>query len=234
MKAVNLGIICVLLTVWGCKLDDGDQQGLSIFSQHFDFNEGLHDWTPGFAEYPVNAADSSAFELRSEYAEPIESKLSKRSLMLSGNNVNRDLFMYIKRKVGGLRPNTDYTITFKVELTSDLQAVKSTGDGSVFLKAGAVHSEPKSVIEGGRYIMNIDKGDQENSGEDMITLGDLFEDGTGTAYSLITRSNTMANSRYVARTNSNGELWLIIGADSSVEGTTKIFFTRIKVLLSVS
>lgn len=216
----------------GCDLGDGGDSDLLIFTNDYDFDQGQQEWSAGFADYPSDPKDSSVFELKFAYRAPIESKLSKGSVMLSGNNMNQDLFMYIKRKVVGLQPNTDYTLTFNVELASE--SVLSVAGGSVFLKAGATHSEPKSVIEGGSYIMNIDKGDEGLSGEDMIILGDLFVDGIGTAYSLVTRSNTMANTRYIARTNSAGELWLIVGTDSSIAGTTKIFYTHIRVLFSAS
>jgi hypothetical protein len=154
--------------------------------------------------------------------------------MLSGKNVNKDLFMYIKKKVDGLKPDTDYTLTFSVELASDLNAATPVAGGAVYLKAGATHSEPKSVIEVGQYVMNIDKGNQDSGGEHMVLLGDILAENASTAYSLITRNNTMSNSRYVAKTNSNGELWLIIGTDSSLEGTTKVFYTRVKVVFSAS
>lgn len=218
----------------GCSLDKDDHPGLSLVSADFDFHEGQQEWTAGFADYPANREDSAAFELRFAYTEPIESKLARRSVMLSAKNVNKDLFMYVKRKVSNLRPDTEYTLTFNVELASDFQSALSTEGGSVLLKAGAMRSEPRSVIEGGRYVMNIDKGNQDSAGEDMIMLGDVFTDGLGAAYSLITRSSTMTNSRYVARTNANGELWLIVGTDSSIGGRTKIFYTRIKVVFSAS
>ncbi len=220
-----------MMTIFAGCADEGNPSEWSIVTIDDDFNEGNPGWVAGFADFPANSKDSAAFELRFEYTQ-VESKLSKRSMMLSGKNLNQDLFMYIKRKVGNLKPNTDYTITFNVELTSDLQLLEFSKGGSVFLKAGATHSEPKGMIEGDRYVMNIDKGDQAGSGEDMVTLGNILEDGTGTAYALINRSNTMANSRYTARTNSNGELWFIIGTDSDVSGTTKVFYTRIKVILS--
>ena len=44
----------------------------------------------------------------------------------------------------------------------------------------------------------------------------------------------MANNRYVAKTNSDGELWLIVGTDATVEGTAKVFYTRITVVFSAS
>lgn len=234
MKLCRLVLFIAFFSLLGCSLDGDDAPELSLVSADFDFNDGIQGWTAGFADYPANSDDSAAFELKFKYTEGVNSKLGRRSLMLSGKNINRDLFMYIKRKVENLQPNTDYTITFNVELASDLQSVQISSGGSVFLKAGATSREPKSVIDDGKYVLNIDKGDEDFAGEDMVTLGDLFANATGSNYTLITRSNTISQTRYVARTNANGELWLIIGADSTVEGTTKIFFTRIKVLLSVS
>lgn len=216
----------------GCK--DKDDAALLIFTQDFDFNESDHSWQGGFADFPANPEDSSQFELKHAYTDPVDSKLTKRSVMLSGKNINRDLFMYLKKKIDNLQPNTDYTITFNVELASDLNEVSNLSGGAVYLKAGASDTEPKSVIEGGNYIMNIDKGNGGVSGEDMIILGDLFEGSNNTGYALINRNNTMANSRYVARTDVNGELWLIIGTDASSEGTTKVFYTRVKVVFSAS
>ena len=228
-------MVFIFLAIFSsCGLEENDEAALSIFTEDFDFNQGDHDWSPGFADYPAASEDSIAFELKYAYTEPIDSKLTKRSVMLSGKNLNRDLFMYIKRKIDNLRPNTDYTITFTVELASDLNSALPASGGAVYLKAGASHLEPKSVIEAGNYTMNIDKGNGDTEGEDMIVLGDLFTATNNTTYALITRNNTMANSRYVARTNSNGELWLIIGTDSSCEGTTKVFYTRINVVFSAS
>jgi hypothetical protein len=218
----------------GCSLDGSDQAPMLIFSTNFDFNESDHGWKPGFADYPAGPDDSTLFELRYAYTDQVpESILTKRSVMLSGKNLNKDLFMYMKKKVTGLKADTDYTITFTIELASDLNATVS-GTGSVYLKAGATHIEPKSVIEGGNYILNIDKGDEGTAGRDVIMMGDITAPSNSTGYSLITRNNTMANSRYVAKTNSNGELWLIVGTDSNLEGTTALFYTRVNVVFSVS
>ena len=227
-------LIAFAACFWGCSLDGEDHADLLIFTGDYDFNEAQHNWEAGFADYPANAQDSSQFELKYAYTDPIDSKLAKRSLMLSGKNVNKDLFMYLKKKVDGLKPDTYYTLTISVELASDLNDVLQASGGSVFLKAGASNSEPKSVVEAGKYIMNIDKGNQESAGADMVLLGDILAENSNTAYSLITRTNTMSNSRYVVKTNSQGELWLIVGTDSSLGGTTKVFYTRVKVVFSAS
>lgn len=235
MRLSKIGSLFIWFAIFSsCGLEDDKEAALRIFTRDFDFNVSEHEWKAGFADYPAHPADSTLFELKHAYTEPIESKLTKRSVMLSGKNVNRDLFMFLKKKIENLRPNTDYTLTFTVELASDLNETLPFSGGAVYLKAGASHAEPKSLIEAGNHIMNIDKGNGESAGEDMILLGDLFTASANTGYALITRNNAMANSRYVARTNSNGELWLIIGTDASSEGTTKVFYTRISVVFSAS
>lgn len=226
-------ILCLPLFS-GCNFEESDSPQLLLFTKDFDFNEGIHGWTAGFADFPASPEDSTEFELRAGYSDPLDSKLTKRSLMLSGNNHNNDLFMYVKKKIDGLEPNRDYTLTFGVELASDLNASVSTMGGALYLKVGASNIEPKSVIDAGQYVMNIDKGDQSMVGEDMISLGDIYADSNGASYALVSRNNTMSNSRYVAKTNSNGELWLIIGTDSSLGGVTTLYYTRINVVFSAS
>jgi hypothetical protein len=232
MKPCRCAFFLVFLIIFsGCDLNDEPE--LQIFTKDFDFNVEEYEWAAGFADYPADSTDSVEFELRYAYTEPVVSKLTKRSIMLSGNNVNRDLFMYIKKRIDGLRPNTDYTLTFSIELASDANSIQPAS-GSVFLKAGATHGEPKSLIEDGQYAMNVDKGDGAASGADLVSLGDLLTQGNYAGYTLITRTNTMANNRYVAKTNSNGELWLIVGTDATVEGIAKVFYTRITVVFSAS
>jgi hypothetical protein len=236
MKLCSKAILAAFLTLFSaCSLDEGDKLALLIFSEEFDFNEGEHGWIHGFSDYPADPADSSLFDLTYAYTDDLpESILTKRSIMLSGKNLNKDLFMYLKKEITGLKPDTDYTLTFNVELASDLSSNSADKSGSVFLKAGAILTEPKSVIASGNYVMNIDKGDQEAAGKDMVSLGDIATPTTNTGYTLISRNNIMADSRCVARTNSDGSLWLIIGTDSNLEGTTTVFFTRVSIVFSAS
>ena len=235
MKLCRISVLVFCVGFFsGCGIEESDNAKLLLFTKDFDFNQGIHGWEVGFADFPSNPEDSTAFQLRAEYSEPVDSKLTKRSLMLSGNNRNNDLFMYVKKKVDGLQPNGDYTLTFGVELASDVNAALYSAGGAVYLKVGASNIEPKSVIDGGQYVMNIDKGNQAAAGEDMISLGDIYAEGNGATYALVTRNNTMSNSRYTVRTNSQGELWLIIGTDSGLGGITTLYYTRINVVFSAS
>ena len=216
-------------------MEPDETEALMIFSKSYDFSESQHAWEHGFADYPANAEDSARFELKYAYTDqPAESILTKKSVMLSGNNVNGDLFMYLKKMINGLNPNTDYIITFNVELGYSCDPQSASGAGSVFLKVGASPVEPRSVIENGYYVMNVDKGDEDTPGEDVISLGDIATPEKSAGLVLLNRNNAMANSRYVATSNGDGELWLIIGTDSNLQGTTALFYTRVNVVFSAS
>jgi hypothetical protein len=74
--------------------------------------------------------------------------------------------------------------------------------------------------------MNLDKGNQQIGGNDMKKIGD-FSNGTDLyTYKLKTLKTI---SPLNIKSNSNGEIWLIIGTDSGFESTTTIYYNLIKV-----
>lgn len=233
MRLLSRWWLAVILMLFSnCKMDENDVAPLLVFSIIYDFSEGEHGWIHGFADYPTGP-DSILYDLRYAYTDQPDE--SKKSLMLSGKNLNEDLFMYLKKQITGLKPNTEYTITFNIEISSDLNSeviAESGSSESVYLKAGASQLEPKTLVASGYYIMNIDKGNQSIPGADMTTLGEVIIPLNSTGYTIINRSNTMANSRYKAQSNADGELWLIMGTDSGFPGTTRIYYTKVNVYFS--
>lgn len=221
-----------LLIFSACSPDEADEDSLLIFSKQYDFSESNHGWEPGFADYPVSQDDSSLYELKYAYTDQPQTLVTKKSVMLSGKNLNKDLFMFLKKKVTGLAADTEYTITFNVELASTCEAYSATSGGA-YLKAGAIATEPRRVIDGQSYVMNIDKGNDAIAGRDVISLGNIVSQGS-TGFTLQKKNNAIANTRYVARTNSDGELWLLLGTDSTLEGTTAVFYMRVNVVFSAS
>lgn len=219
-------------------MDTLNHDGFYILNYWADFNESVDGWTGDFADYPATENDSTTFELKIEHTGlPGNIDGNKQALLVSGYNYSDDLFMFIKKKITGLRPSTEYTIVFSVELASNAPfgSVNGGKPGErVFLKVGAVSTEPKKVIESGFYRMNIDKGNHENSGEDMRVIGDIAVSTVTDSYTLITRSNSASNAPLMVRSNSRGELWLIIGTDSDYEGPTTIYYTGVNVVLSIS
>jgi hypothetical protein len=196
---------------------------------YFDFAQGVDGWTGGFADYPVG--EESFYELVFEHdtlPEPLDQ--NQFSLKLAGNNHSDDLFMFAKRKVSGLEPNTVYFINFSVEFASNVPdgtvGVGGSPGESVYIKAGATTIEPKKEKDSDNYYrMNIDKGNQSQSGEDMVVIGDFSNDTDQDVYTLKTVGN---ESPFGAETDENGNLWLIIGTDSGFEATTTIYYNSVK------
>lgn len=199
-----------------------------IFS--WNFSEGIQGWHGGFADYPLGQEDfyNLDFGLR-----PLPSNVGdEQALLITGDNRSDDLFMYFRHQVTGLTPKTNYSVTFNLELASNAPE-ESVGIGgsparSVFLKAGATLVEPLPIINDPNedaIRLNIDKGNQAQSGQDSVILGDIAKPDDGTFdYALITRSNS--SERFTFRTDQVGNAWLYFGTDSGYEGTTTLFYTK--------
>ena len=229
-------VLVCLISLCGCSLSDGDP-GISVFSVSFDFNQSEDGWKADFSDLPSNGEDSSFYELKYAYTNLPANLGTQKAIMLSGNNHSDDLFMFIKRKISGLIPNTPYTLVFEVELASNAPK-GSVGIGgspgeSVYLKAGASGIEPVKIIQSDRYVLNVDKGNQSTAGSNSVILGDIAIPSPAYEYALITRSNaSRAGQPFIAQSNNNGEIWLMVGTDSGFEGTTTIYYTKVKVLFS--
>jgi hypothetical protein len=235
MKSSRILIIWVGLLLAACGVvgePEVADSGLTLKSYLFDFSTESYDWQADFADYPVDSARGAQYQLRAEYtARPENLGNSVSAMMLTGNNQGEKLFMYIKKKVTDLQPDVNYTVIFDIELASELPA-KGLGK-DVLLKAGATYSEPKTMIENGNYVLNVDKGEAYNRGEDMIPLGNIGTTGTK-GFQLITRSNGETPGPFIVKTNSKGEMWLLIGTESTFQGVTTVYYSRVNVVVSAS
>jgi hypothetical protein len=194
----------------------------------YDFISGYDGWIGDFADYPP--ADSILYQL--EYTRttlPAPLNTSKYALKIAGTNRSDDLFMFIKRKITGLIPNTTYQLQVQVNFaskapTNAIGVGGPPGEG-VRMKAGATKTEPNKIIIGSYYRMNIDKGNQSIPGANMDTIGHVGVSDTTTKFTLINRNNTAR--LFTITTNSNGEVWVCIGTDSGFEGRTTLYYNQI-------
>jgi hypothetical protein len=158
---------------------------------------------------------------------------AQSGIRISGINRSDDLFMYIKRKITGLLPDTEYKMDFEVDLASNAPT-NAIGIGgppgeAVVLKVGASPKEPLNVRDAlQHYRLNIDKGNQSVGGADMAVIGHVGVADTTTVHAIIRRRTTTS---IVKRSSANGELWLITGTDSGFEGKTELWWARVKVVL---
>jgi cyclophilin family peptidyl-prolyl cis-trans isomerase len=206
--------------------------GTQVFP--FDFTARNEGFAAGFADYPPNY-DPTQYKLQSSRTNLPANLGGKPALFISGVNRSDDLWMYWKRKVTGLLPNTVYEATFDLELASAAAAGMAGVGGapgeSVFLKAGASTAEPITVIgQEGWLRMNVDKGNQSKPGIAASQLGHAAKPDDGTDnYAIIRRDNR--SSRLLATTATDGSLWLFFGSDSGFEGLTSLYYTKFTAVL---
>lgn len=194
------------------------------------FQRDTDGWVAEITDYGTAQSDIMEFE-STRKGLPVPLDTTRKSILIESMNRSDDAFMFLKRKVKGLTPNTDYSLVFDIELASKYPG-NSIGIGgspgsSVFLKAGASAIEPVKVLKDGFYTINIDKGEQNNEGKNAILLGDISSESDTDNYTLISRSNI--DKPFVARSSDKGELWLLVGTDSGFEGLTTLYYSKINV-----
>lgn len=230
MKPKSLILLSlILLFIVSCNSDD-DESYTVVFNLYYDA-EG---WTGNFTDFP--AGEEPFYELSAGWAHlPSPLDTNEGAFRISGNNHSDDLFMYIMRKVDGLRFETSYRVTFELELASDAPTNAagiggSPGEG-VTLKVGAVQDQPARLLgEDDFYVINLDKGNQTSSGEDMMAIGHIGVSDTTTVYTLIKRDNISDPIDVI--TDEYGEFWVIIGTDSGFEGITTLYYNKIKMTIT--
>lgn len=183
-------------------------------------------WRAGFSDYPVAAQGN--YQLTAGMT-VLPHDPEQRGFLLSGNNPDADLFMYLKRQVHGLQPNTEYKVHISSQISTNagencLDIGGARGE-SVFMKAGASVIEPVQVD----YYLNIDIGRDSEEGSDAFTLSDITSphlDCSGDNYTSLGLVSD-SDRNFTIKTNDEGTVWLFLGADSGYEGATTIYIEYI-------
>lgn len=227
MRKIIAGV-WVMLALSCTNEDDVDRMSLTI---DHNFNSSTTDWIGGFADYPEGVEEDWGLSV-THSALPAPLDTTKKGVRISGSNHSDDLFMYLTRKVNLNRPNQEYKGTFQIEFATNASE-ESVGVGgspahSVYMGIGLASIEPKKVLDStdGHYRMNISKIQQAGDGEDMKVIGDVSNGKSEADYTLVTRTG-----EFTGKTDSEGNLWIIVGTDSGFEAVTTLYYTRIKVEL---
>ena len=229
-----IGVAIVALSA-GCRSLPSDT-GEAI-ALHFDFDEGPLGFVAGFADYPP--AHEEIYELTSGHRAlppPLE---SRSGLFISGVNRSDDLFMFFKGAIVGLTPGASYAVEVSVEIATSTPSgcvgVGGAPGESVWIKAGVTAEEPVGVVDDSYLRMNIDIGNQSNSGAQAVVLGNVAnsrscEQSPEWELKALERQAIPASVSVPA----DGRAWLLIGADSGFESRTDVYFTRASVTLTPS
>lgn len=201
---------------------------------HFDFNftDSHQGWIGDFADYPIG--EEEFYELSWGWTNlPLPLEENKKGMVLSGNNHSDDLMMFIKKRITGLQPNSEYELNFAVTIETNIP-IQQFGVGgspgeSVFFKVGASPHEPLKIVERKFYRLNIDVGCQGNSGVNGIIIGNLANSAVDQEAPTFKPKLLYTAKGLKASTNQKGHLWLFVGTDSAFEGFSKYYIANVTI-----
>ncbi|WP_031525617.1 hypothetical protein [Dyadobacter crusticola] len=221
----------VIFTLMMSACNDNGLNAITTVDSNFE--TGPEGWTAEFSDYSTKTDTSILDFAAGVMSLPTGLDSSQRAFMIQSTNRSDDVFMYLKKKVIGLIPGQSYDVTFDVNLGTNAASgsfgVGGSPASSVYIKAGASGTEPITTLKDTEYEFNLDKGQQSEGGKDVVLLGDVANGKDKVEYVLIDRSN--AGKPLVVKANAKGEIWLFIGTDSGYEGTTRLYYNRIRATL---
>jgi len=196
----------------------------------YSFSSSAQGWQGDFTDYPE--AQEFFYDLSWGWENVPQKNL--KGVYLSGNNHSDDLFMYVRKPVQELKPNTIYAAYFSVNIETNAPA-QSMGIGgspgeSLFFKVGASTTEPLKQSINGDYFLSVDKGNQSQGGENAVVIGNL-------AHPEVDMHDPQYHSKILASdepvyfmTDEAGNGWIFLGTDSGFEGPTKFYITSLRVV----
>ncbi|HEX9203020.1 MAG TPA: hypothetical protein VF964_03580, partial [Vicinamibacteria bacterium] len=81
------------------------------------------------------------------------------------------------------------------------------------------------------YRLNIDKGNQAQSGKEAVVIGTVGN-LSGTETWELKELESAASPPLTVMPNPDGSVWLLMGTDSGFEGRTSLYYTRVSVQLT--
>ena len=128
-------------------------------------------------------------------------------------------------------------VTFATNVPPDCVGIGGSPGESVAIKAGAAAAQPTKSVVNNRVRTSVDKGEQQNSGREVIRIG-TFAGGGGSCSNGEYRVKTLSTAApelspitppppadaLLLTADSAGRLWIVIGTESGFEGRTEIFF----------
>lgn len=195
-----------------------------------DFNQSVEGWTSDSADYSADdKPDSVIFEQRA-----LEAPLSGKGIYVAGHNRSDDLFLFIKKQFSGFAPSTSYKVSFSVKFATDTASgcvgVGGAPGESVYVIGGASPVEPKAVLtKDGRNELNIDKGNQAESGKAAHVLGNIANSTPECKATKYESKTVKSAEALTVQSDANGKMWVLVGLDSGFESGSHVYYQSIGV-----
>jgi|WetSurMetagenome_2_1015567.scaffolds.fasta_scaffold209457_1 hypothetical protein len=224
----KLSFICFLfisILFVGCTKKD------NVLEFNYTFTAGTENWQSLFSDYPVGEENFYELEFTNAFLPPPLDQNIK-SLKISGNNHSDDLVSVIFHRFENLQINKAYSITFNIDFASNtpIGAVGVGGDPNLFIGVGGLNYLPKNNIDNlNTYRPNfISKIQSGQSNEVFQIIGNIGVSTTiPTPYTIINRNNI--GNPITIKSNSEGQIWLMIAIDSGFEATTTLYYKSINI-----
>jgi hypothetical protein len=190
-----------------------------------DFSKGIDGWTPGVADYVDGDEPSETGYGWSKLPPPV----GGMGYYLTTHNNSDNVLTYVTHQVGGFAPGAKYNLTFSLTYATDAAtgcfgAGGARGD-SIYMVAAASGDEPKTVKQAnGEYRLNLDRGNNAESGTQGKVLGTLGVEGLSCNGGGEWAQATRASAETIPVTaDKDGKLWIVLGTDSGFEATNALF-----------
>lgn len=234
MKLVRPLVIIIILMAMVISILACGQESAKTVQITFTFDTNEEGWSGGFADLPIEY-EQQGYDVNFSHEEVPVPDAESNGLFITGNNHSDDLFMYIVHRFDledGLKADTQYRVKLMFKTATDvppgMMGIGGSPGESVYIKAGIVNKKPEAIEQSGNYVMNIDKGNQSQGGIDATVLGDAAKgEGPGQDDQTFRYKNFELTKEVTS--NSEGRIWILIGADSGFEGITRLYFDDIAV-----
>jgi len=217
-KSASAVALLSLLAACGSNNPDDTPQTVSAI---VDFDKGIDGWVGGSSDYTVGTEPSGVvFEQRA-----LGAPLTGKGYYITGHNRSDDMFLYVKKQFHGLVKSSSYKVTFTLKFASSVPSgcfgVGGSPGESVYVYAAALDNEPKTTTANNHVTMNFDKGNQGTAGKEAQILGTI---GNGLACGTSTPTSKTLKSAapMTVKTDTNGDLWLLVGIDSGFEASSEL------------
>lgn len=206
----------------------------------YDFSESVQGFSIDTADHYVehelnNLIISKLVQLPSPYE-------YRQGIYFAWINYSDDMKGFIKKKVSGLKSDSQFQVDFQVNVLSSVSeycgGVGGSPGSSVRVKAALLLEEPIKRIESyyiydvlyQDYVISIDDG--QSGGDDVVLLGNIglpiectqeFIDNPVWEIKPLTN-----NSNFIFTSDSDGEAWVYVSIDSGSEGPSAFFLTEVE------
>jgi hypothetical protein len=148
-----------------------------------------------------------------------------------------DLFIYVKRQVGGLQPGRSYDVAMQLRLAtgapSGCVGVGGAPGESVWVHAGATVSEPRTVLQGAEdYRVNIDRGNQAVGGGQGVVMGTIANGNPDCQQRRFATKLLSTHAPHLVAADGEGRVWLHAGIDSGFEAYSEIYLQSFSVVFT--